>query len=123
MTVETVPPKRKTDGERRTNKTTPAEGENTSLVPVSGIGAQIVEASESPVSSRSQEQGQLTAEQAAPLGHLELEDRTKMLEAQSPLTLGQPVFHPEFGYGTVAAIDGAVVILRLKRDKAVTHAV
>jgi hypothetical protein len=76
------------------------------LVPASGIDAQISEASESPVGSCSQEQGQPTAAQSAQLGRLELEQHSTQLQSQAPLTIGQPVFHPAFGYGTVAALDG-----------------
>jgi hypothetical protein len=57
------------------------------------------------------------------LAHLELEVHTKQLEAQGPLTTGQPVFHPKLGYGTVVVIDGDEVTLQERKDKAVTHVV
>jgi hypothetical protein len=39
------------------------------------------------------------------------------------LTLGQPVFHPTYGYGEVTAIDGNAITFRATKDPAVTQTV
>src|SRR5882672_4201852 len=84
-------------------------------------GAKNAEASESPVGSSVQGATQPTSAQTESRGHPELEEQPAF-QSQGPLTLGQPVFHLAFGYGTIDAIDGEAVTLQLKRDKTVTQA-
>jgi hypothetical protein len=102
---------------------THGENEIISISPPSGIDAQILEVSEHPGGSSSRGESQALPGQSEPLGQLGFEDHTKVLQAQGPLAIGQPVFHPFVGYGTIAGVDGDEVTLQGKKDKAVTHVV
>src|SRR5258706_4764884 len=81
---------------------THGENEIISISPPSGIDAQILEVSEHPGGSSSRGESQALPGQSEPLGQLGFEDHTKVLQAQGPLAIGQPVFHPFVGYGTIA---------------------
>src|ERR1700686_5005724 len=50
-------------------------------------------------------------------------DLTDTLAHQGEITIGQPVFHPNFGFADVVGIDGDVITILEERDKAVTHMV
>ena len=102
---------------------TQPQNEFTSHFPIPLPDVPIVEASGSPAGICPQRQDQPTSKLSEPFGHSELELEMALPRNQGPLIVGQPVFHPQVGYGTITAIDGDKVSLQEKKEKAVTHVV